>query len=241
MILNSIVGLCALTGPAARTEAQSYPIDCAILLCLAGGWPASVPCTQARAEFMRRITPWPVEPPLQIWRCPMGASFRPRTSGRFDIPVHDVLFDGAHPRPEALRKAPLKVAGTPVSAGFLSAPVEPREPAVARALALAQHGADIDISGPEFNFVRSIRVYHVRQARQRRSSDGSCNRYALVTRGTYGRQGEFSWQPSIPRALPDAHSGLERWGDDCPNINHRSVFVDWRDFEGLYDFEQVNY
>lgn len=56
-------------------KAQSYPIDCAILLCLSGGWPASVPCARARAEFIRRITPWPVEPPLQIWRCPMGASY----------------------------------------------------------------------------------------------------------------------------------------------------------------------
>lgn len=57
------------------TKAQTYPIDCAILLCLSGGWPASVPCSRARAEFIRRITPWPVEPPLQIWRCPMGASY----------------------------------------------------------------------------------------------------------------------------------------------------------------------
>ena len=52
-------------------RAQTYPIDCAILLCLSGGWPASVPCARARAEFIRPITPWPVEPPLQIWRCPM--------------------------------------------------------------------------------------------------------------------------------------------------------------------------
>ena len=57
------------------TKAQTYPVDCAILLCLSGGWPASVPCSRARAEFIRRITPWPVEPPLQIWRCPMGASY----------------------------------------------------------------------------------------------------------------------------------------------------------------------
>ena len=63
----------ALTLPM-PARAQTYSIDCAILLCLSGGWPASVPCARARAEFIRRITPWPVEPPLQIWRCPMGAS-----------------------------------------------------------------------------------------------------------------------------------------------------------------------
>ena len=38
-----------------------------------------------------------------------------------------------------------------------------------------------------------------------------------------------------------AHVGLERWGQNCPGIYHRSVFVDWRDYEGNYGFEQVNY
>src|SRR6056297_3506337 len=73
--LAAILAL-ALTGPTVPTQAraQTSQIDCAILLCLSGGWPASVPCARARAEFIRRITPWPVEPPLQIWRCPMGAS-----------------------------------------------------------------------------------------------------------------------------------------------------------------------
>lgn len=53
-------------------QAHAYPIDCAILLCLAGGFPASAECTAAKAEVIRRITPWPVEPPLQLWRCPLG-------------------------------------------------------------------------------------------------------------------------------------------------------------------------
>lgn len=60
--------------------AYAYPIDCAIFLCLAGGWPSSPDCNAARAEFIRRITPLPVEPPLQLWRCPMGA-----TSGSTDV------------------------------------------------------------------------------------------------------------------------------------------------------------
>ena len=34
------------------------------------------------------------------------------------------------------------------------------------ALQLVEDRADIDISGPEFNFVRSIRVFDVRYARQ---------------------------------------------------------------------------
>ena len=66
---------CALAGATASVSpAQAYPIDCAILLCMAGGFPASVECSRAKAEVIRRITPWPVEPPLQLWRCPMGIS-----------------------------------------------------------------------------------------------------------------------------------------------------------------------
>ena len=60
-----------------RVAAQSYPIDCAILLCLAGGFPTSVECTAARIEMIRRVTPWPVEPPLQLWNCPLRASGLP--------------------------------------------------------------------------------------------------------------------------------------------------------------------
>lgn len=60
-----------------RVAAQSYPIDCAILLCLAGGFPASAECTAARIEMIRRVTPWPVEPPLQLWNCPLRASGLP--------------------------------------------------------------------------------------------------------------------------------------------------------------------
>ena len=51
------LGSTSFFGTAERVRAQTYPIDCAILLCLSGGWPASVPCSRARAEFIRRITP----------------------------------------------------------------------------------------------------------------------------------------------------------------------------------------
>ena len=66
-LATGAVAASLLAGPVA-----AYPIDCAILLCLAGGFPASAECSAAKAELIRRITPWPVEPPLQLWRCPMG-------------------------------------------------------------------------------------------------------------------------------------------------------------------------
>ncbi|WP_299628692.1 hypothetical protein [uncultured Tateyamaria sp.] len=236
-----------------RTEAQSYQIDCAILLCLSGGWPASVPCAHARAEFIRRITPWPVEPPLQIWRCPMGAAYKADPDFLTSERIYEIIF-------ELDQSAPLQsfpVADIDGSLAGAPAPTFPKpHPAVLHvtgndatllpegsALQLVQDRADIDISGPEFNFVRSIRVFQT-QARQWESGGedgGDCNRYASVRLGSYGPQGGYGWTGSSIGALPDAHIGVERYGDHCPGIWHRSVFVEWRDYEGNYGFEQVNY
>lgn len=240
-IVSAAIGALPFLGSANHASAQSYPIDCAILLCLSGGWPASVPCARARAEFIRRITPWPVEPPLQIWRCPMGASYHPIDDGDYPAGLYDILFDGAtlpHSRPGSRLQSE-----TDATPAVLSLKLD-RDANLPNGLALhlAQDRADIDISGPEFNFVRSIRVYDVRYARQYESGrDGDCNRTASVRLGTYGVQGDFTWAPTYPATLPEAHVGLERWGAHCPGIFHRSVFVDWRDYEGSYGYEQVNY
>jgi hypothetical protein len=225
------------------SRAQTYPIDCAILLCLSGGWPASVPCSRARAEFIRRITPWPVEPPLQIWRCPMGASYNIERQPSETDQILDALFRTEDIRPRQSFPTTLHASQAMTKAAVLSMDETLNEfVPVDLALRLVQDRADIDISGPEFNFVRSIRVFDVRYARQHESGrDGDCNRSAVVVLGTYGTQGDFSWQRSSTAALPSAHAGLERWGDHCPSIYHRSVFVDWRDYEGNYGFEQVNY
>ncbi len=241
-------------------RAQTYPIDCAILLCLSGGWPASVPCARARAEFIRRITPWPVEPPLQIWRCPMGAAYPVDPDVLISERIYEILLELDQNAP--LQSFPVDDAGNPVADidGSLAGAPAPTFPKLHRAvlhvsggdanplserftLHLAQDRADIDISGPEFNFVRSIRVYDVSYARQHESGrDGDCNRSFSMRIGTYGTQGDFRWlRGSSPSQLPEAHVGLERYGEHCPGVFHRSVFVDWRDYEGNYGFEQVNY
>ncbi|WP_238719978.1 hypothetical protein [Nitratireductor alexandrii] len=241
IILAALISTLPILGGANRAAAQSYPIDCAILLCLSGGWPASVPCARARAEFIRRITPWPVEPPLQIWRCPMGASYHPSGDGGHGGRLYDILFDNA-PLPQSLPESRPSI-GSEATPAILTLDADRRRNLPnGLALHLAQDRADIDISGPEFNFVRSIRVYDVRYARQHESGrDGDCNRSATVRLGTYGVQGDFAWAPTSLTALPEAHVGLERWGEHCPGIFHRSVFVDWRDYEGNYGYEQVNY
>lgn len=228
---------------ATRSHAQTYQIDCAILLCLSGGWPASVPCARARAEFIRRITPWPVEPPLQIWRCPMGVSYlNDQTESDYGR-IYDILSDERKGPP--LQSVPLRDGNTATVPENAILRGNGSSGAMSQgdfALHLIQDRADIDISGQEFNFVRSIRVFDVRFARQHESGrDGDCSRSANMYLGTYGTQGGFSWARTSPAALPDAHVGLERWGYNCPDIYHRSVFVEWRDYDGNYGFEQVSY
>ena len=232
-ILVALALFGSTVGFANRVQAQTYQIDCAILLCLSGGWPASVPCARARAEFIRRITPWPIEPPLQIWRCPMGASYDPVTPsdnrGRF----YDILFT-SQDRPRPL----LSPATEPLpseNAVLNFAGPKPNLLLERFALQLVQDRADIDISGPEFNFVRSIRVYDVLIDDDR--DEGDCDRYARVRIGTYDTQGGFSWHRSNRSAIPTAFG---RTSSGC-SLFARAVFVDWRDYVGNYGFERVDY
>lgn len=242
LAIIAFVGVVSFAGTANKTMAQTYPIDCAILICLSGGWPPSVPCARARAEFIRRITPWPIEPPLQIWRCPMGASYYPGSDQSSGPRIYDIRLDGTDPLPQSFPGAKLQEWNTPIPAVAHISDTQSGQLPDGFALRLVQDRADIDIRGPEFNFVRSIRVFDVRYVRQRESGpDDDCRRSARVVLGTYGTQGDFAWRASSPTALPAAHIGLERYGQNCPRIYHRSVFVDWRDYEGNYGFEQVNY
>ncbi|MFV2054683.1 hypothetical protein [Aliiroseovarius sp. YM-037] len=205
------------------SRAQTYPIDCAILLCLSGGWPASVPCSRARAEFIRRITPWPVEPPLQIWRCPMGASYNIERQPSETDQILDALFRTEDIRPRQSFPTTLHASQAMTKAAVLSMDETLNEfVPVDLALRLVQDRADIDISGPEFNFVRSIRVFDVRYARQHESGrDGDCNRSAVVVLGTYGTQGDFSWQRSSTAALPSAHDRDTRLFHRRSQTQHR--------------------
>jgi hypothetical protein len=115
----------------------------------------------------------------------------------------------------------------------------PRERETLQLAQAVGRAADIDVTDPAFDFVRSIDVFQV-TARQREGRD-DCNRYASVRRGTYDQDGQFRWQNSSISALPPAFRGAERYGQNCPDIWVRAVFVDWEDFEGAYGFEQVNY
>ena len=197
---------------AAVTPAAAYPVDCAILLCLAGDWPASAECAHARAVFIRRITPWPIEPPLQIWNCPMRVSFRSEYRSL------DRLFDIA--------------ARGDLAAPIMSLPEQAIEPM------LVDAQADVDISDPAFDFVRSIHVFEITY-QQRRSSDGDCNSWGSVYMGSYGEQGDYSRRRSSMAAVPEASDFAIP--SSCSSYWHRSVFVEWRDYEGIYGHEEVHY
>lgn len=232
-LLFTLALLGSFVGTANRVQAQTYQIDCAILLCLSGGWPASVPCARARAEFIRRITPWPVEPPLQIWRCPMGASYHPNAPANDPSRLYDILFTD-QARPRLLFSPAIEPLPTENAVVNLPGPKPSLFPE-GFALQLVQDRADIDISGPEFNFVRSIRVFDIYIDDDR--DDGDCDRYARVRIGSYGTQGDYSWSRSDRSSIPLAF-GRTRSG--C-SLRARAIFVEWRDFEGNYGFERVDY
>ena len=74
---------------------------------------------------------------------------------------------------------------------------------------------------------------------QRRSSDGDCNSWGAVYMGTYGAQGDYSRRRSSVSAVPAA--SVLAVPADCRDYRHRSVFVEWRDYEGSYGHEEVHY
>lgn len=225
-------------------QASAYEVDCAILLCLSGGWPASAECNHARAVFIQRITPWPIEPPLQIWRCPMGAAMN---EGPAIVPS------------ERLRK--LAEAGTPMAVFPASLPLKSaQEWGATKAVfergnddtivsELLHRGsaeiseengtADFDVSESEFDFIRSIRVWNVLHYSHRKvGRNEECREQSTIQLGTYGTQGEFRWDPSEPGRVPD-------WvipSRSCePGSYARVVGVEWTDFQGNHGYEAVNY
>ncbi|TRW94282.1 hypothetical protein FNJ84_19790 [Paracoccus sp. M683] len=213
-------GLLPAVGP---SKVDAYPIDCAILLCLSGGWPGSVECTAARAEFVRRITPWPIEPPLQIWRCPMRASFRTQSPVDRIWSIAATALPGQSQMPEGRLPWDLavEVAGSPA--------------------------ADVDISDPAFDVVRSIRVYDIDwYAFAGTTSNGErdvCHRQKARTRlGSYGQQGDFSWAGfSITAAPAWLDTNLHPDGPCIAAGRYRGVGVEWTDTFGTHGFEVVRY
>jgi hypothetical protein len=207
MVRRSLAG--ALTALAALTLAPSaaaYPVDCAILLCIAGGFPPSEPCLRAKAVMMQRILSIPFQPPLQIWNCPIRAS----TASTGDLaPITEVSTspdNGKHGQPDGL----LQLIG----------------------------GTGTDISGPEFAFLRSLRVIRL-EYHQQGGKEGACTRESRVAIGRYDDEAVFTWSGGHTRDVPASSDFQPRSG--CTPYAYRSIMIDWHDATGTYGFEEVRY
>ncbi len=216
------------------TQASAYPIDCAIFLCLAGGWPSSADCAAAKAEFIRRITPYPVEPPLQLWRCPMNTSHSPSDLGPMER-LEAIKRTSASPVPEL----PSDDTAKPL---LVDAAISIEE-------IQSHHGQygdgfqatriSVDLSSSDFDVVRSIRVWDVRHySYRRRSREGDCERSLDLVIGTYDDNTNFRWSERAPAPIPS-------WlplGNRCePPSYFRGVGVEWTDTFGFSDYELIRY
>jgi hypothetical protein len=237
-LVAALAGTIVCTATPAAIAA--YPIDCAILLCLAGGFPPSAPCVAARAEMIRRITPWPIEPPLQLWRCPMQGAAMEDPLQRLQ---RAIMVAGPSVENLRLSRAPEVDGQTPSPAAW--APM-----VLVRDVELRT--ASMDISAEAFDFIRAIRVFDVERISQRWSGGDSstCHQGSTIRLGSYDAEGAFSWRTVGVGSLPEAFEGAAGWqssashissGSDCPGIFVRAVFIEWRDQAGNYDFEQVPY
>ncbi len=63
-IVSIAIGFLATLG--SPQKARAYDFDCAIMLCMAGGFPPSAVCARAYRTMIHRITPWPSRPPFGI-------------------------------------------------------------------------------------------------------------------------------------------------------------------------------
>ncbi|MEP2655520.1 MAG: hypothetical protein ABJH07_07095 [Sedimentitalea sp.] len=218
-------------------QAQAYPIDCAILLCLAGGWPKSPECGLAYTTFIRRITPWPIEPPLQIWRCPMNASSLTDPNSPMER-LFNASFAARSPQPV---QTPLP---TILPAVTNSRDLPSKETSIFQLIAgqvlSGTDIADVDISDPIYDFVRSIRVWHVEHYSHTKTSgrDARCEESYSIRLGTYGTQGSFSWARTGPGQAPRFVIPSRA----CTrHARRRGVGLEWKDYEGQYGFEWVSY
>ncbi|WP_300074107.1 hypothetical protein [uncultured Ruegeria sp.] len=99
--------------------------------------------------------------------------------------------------------------------------------------------ADIDISGSEFDFVRSVKVWSVEffeHMRDPKSTD--CEMIYRIGLGSYGQQGQFSWQRVKPYDVPEFVIPFKGCRDDN---RVRAVGVEWTDSDGKRGTEVVNY
>lgn len=201
-------------GLSGGSSAVAYPIDCAIFLCLAGGFPSNPHCNAARAEFIRRITPFPIEPPLQLWRCPMDAS-APRQS--LPTEPREAIFryqDETSKEVYQIIKAKLgELKLQNANAG--NSPVEVND------------------------YLNRIQVWHVNH-NPHENQYGDCTMNGFSKLGTYSKSGAFQWENTAISAIPSWI--VPNPGCDYGFIPQtRGVGIQWVDYTGKIDREVIFY
>ena len=97
--------------------------------------------------------------------------------------------------------------------------------------------ANVNLSAPDFDVVRSIRVWHVRHYSYKvREREGPCETRLDMDVGSYDENASFSWSNRSPSTRP-------AWlplGRQCPSY-YRGVGVEWSDIFGRYDYVLVPY
>lgn len=89
-ILALTVGIFASIG--LPQKARSYDIDCAIMLCMAGGFPPSAVCARAYRTMIRRITPWPSLPPFGVCTYAKAPASLSEQGGTADLDISEPEF-----------------------------------------------------------------------------------------------------------------------------------------------------
>ncbi|WP_237212762.1 hypothetical protein [Ruegeria lacuscaerulensis] len=97
----------------------------------------------------------------------------------------------------------------------------------------------VDLTSPDFDVVRSIRVWDVRHySYRRRSREGDCERSLDLVVGSYDDHANFQWSERAPAPIPSWLS----LGNRCePPSYFRGVGVEWTDTFGFSDYELIRY
>lgn len=219
-----ITGISAISA----TPSVAHPVDCAILLCLAGGWPAHPTCAHAKAVFMRRATPWPIEPPLQVWRCPMGAAASSAGDAPWSTPVRAAHGD------------PLVASDDMVVPASFDPRAWAENTLAAEGIDLPQVEANASLPPEVLAIVRGITVHHIRYSQRVRGpeDDEECVRDDDTEVGRYGPLGGFAWSEGTASSAPSP--GFDPPGN-CRRYRYRAVGVTWTDHAGNRGHEEVRY
>lgn len=183
--------------------ADAYHIDCAILLCLAGGFPSHPICAAAKAVMIQRITPWPIVPPVQPWNCAMGVS------GPMQAPELPKVY-----------KASWDHASQPWG--------ESESATIWKA---------VDFSHPEYDFIRTMKVWHIRYNQWSNKDD--CVVVSKNQVGSYDLDLNFTWQNASITAVPDYV--IPKVILNCPTYHLRGIGVEFRDYAGVQYGEYYPY